>query len=107
MKLRLFLILALAVAVGLATAVSPFASARPDGLENVAQEKEFLDQGRLAGVQEESPIAAYAFPGVGNERVATGLAGFAGTLGVFALGYGLAYVLRRREGSDAPSRAPA
>jgi hypothetical protein len=107
MPLRLFLILTVAVAVGLAAAVSPFASARPDGLEKVAQEKEFLDQGRLVDVQKESPLAGYAFPGVGNERVATGLAGFAGTLGVFALGYGLAYVLRRREGGDAPSGAPA
>ena len=38
----------------------------------------------------------YAFPGVEDERVATGLAGFVGTLGVFALGCGLALVIRRR-----------
>ena len=93
---RVFLILALALAVGLATAVSPFASANPDGLERVAEDKAFLDDGRLAGIQEDSPIPDYAFPGVENERVATGLAGFVGTLGVFALGYGLAYVARRR-----------
>jgi hypothetical protein len=107
MKMRIFVILALAVAVGLATAVSPFASASPDGLERVAEKKDFLDKGQLAGVQEDSPIPDYAFPGVENERVATGLAGFVGTLAVFALGYGLAYVLRRREGEDAPSGAPA
>ncbi len=93
---RVFIVLALAVAVGLATAVSPFASASPDGLEKVAEEKQFLDQGRLAGVQEDSPIPDYAFPGVENERVATGLAGFVGTLAVFAIGYGLALVVRRR-----------
>jgi hypothetical protein len=107
MKVRIFVILALAVAVALATAVSPFASANPDGLEKVAQKKDFLDQGQLAGIQEDSPIPDYAFPGVENERVATGLAGFVGTLAVFALGYGLAFVLRRRERGNAPSGAPA
>jgi hypothetical protein len=93
---RIFVALALALAVGLATAVSPFASPNPDGLEKVAESKAFLDEGRLAGIQEDSPIPDYAFPGVENERVATGLAGFVGTLGVFALGYGLAYMVRRR-----------
>ena len=107
MKMRIFVILALAVAVGLATAVSPFASASPDGLERVAEKKDFLDKGRLAGVQEDSPVPDYAFPGVENERVATGLAGFVGTIAVFALGYGLAFVLRRRERGGAPPGAPA
>jgi PDGLE domain len=86
----------LALAVGLATAVSPFASASPDGLEKVAEEKQFLDEGRLASIQEDSPIPGYAFPGIENERVATGVAGFVGTLAVFAVGFGLACVLRRR-----------
>ena len=99
--------MAVAVAVGLGMAVSPFASANPDGLEKVAEEKEFLDEGRLAGLQEDSPIPDYAFPGVDNERVATGLAGFGGTLAAFAIGYGLAYLLRRRA-PGAPARgAPA
>jgi len=88
--MRLFVILALAVAVGLATAISPFASSSPDGLEKVAAEKAFIEDGRLPSVQNESPIPDYAFPGIENERVATGLAGFAGTLIVFGLGYGLA-----------------
>jgi hypothetical protein len=100
-SIRIFLVLGLALAVGLATAVSPFASAHPDGLEKVAEEKRFSDQGKLGGIQEDSPIPDYAFPGVDNERVATGLAGFAGTLAVFAMGYGLAYLVRR------PHKAPA
>lgn len=89
-------VLALALAIGLATAVSPFASASPDGLERVAQEKRFLDRGKLHPIQTDSPIPDYAFPGVKDERVATGLAGFAGTLAVFGAGYGLAFVVRRR-----------
>ena len=96
-------VLALAVAVGLATAVSPFASAKPDGLEKVAETKAFLDEGKLAAIQKDSPAPDYAFPGVENERLATGLAGFDGTLAVFALGYGLAFALRRRAGPEAPA----
>jgi PDGLE domain len=102
-----FVAVALAFAVGLATAVSPFASADPDGLEKVAEEKQFLDEGRLAGIQEDSPVPDYAFPGVENERMATGLAGFVGTLAVFAIGFGLAWILRRRPRGDAPRGAPA
>jgi hypothetical protein len=93
---RVVTILALAVAIGLATAVSPFASASPDGLERVAESKAFLDEGRLAPVQESAPVPDYAFPGVADERVATGLAGFTGTLIVFAAGYLLIALARRR-----------
>lgn len=95
---RVFVIGALAVAVGLAVAVSPYASSSPDGLEKVAGDKGFLETGKLHSIQDDSPIPDYAFPGVADERVATGLAGFVGVLFVFALGYGLAYVLQRREG---------
>ena len=48
-----FVVVALAVAVGLATAVSPFASPNPDGLEKVAEEKAFLDEGKLHSLQED------------------------------------------------------
>jgi hypothetical protein len=90
--MRLFTILALALAVGLAAAVSPYASSSPDGLEKVAGDEAFLDQ----AVQKDSPAPDYAFPGVGDARVATGLAGFAGTLVVFGFGYGIAVLARRR-----------
>ena len=93
---KLFVVVALAVAVGLATAVSPFASPSPDGLNRVAENKGFAEAEAPGAFQEEgSPIADYAFPGVDNERVATGLAGFTGTLVLFALGFGLARILRR------------
>ena len=89
--MKLFAILALAVAVGLATAVSPYASSSPDGLEKVAGDTAFLDRGEA---QETSVLSDYAVPGIGDERLATGLAGFAGTLLVF--GAGLAVAARRR-----------
>ena len=91
--MKLFTILALALAVGLATAVSPYASSSPDGLEKVAGDNAFLDRGEA---QETSVLSDYAFPGIGDERVATGLAGFAGTLIVFGLGYGVVVLARRR-----------
>jgi hypothetical protein len=94
--MRLVTVVALAVAIGLATAVSPFASASPDGLEKVATDKAFIEDGRLHPVQDDSPIADYAFPGIENERVATGLAGFTGTLIVFGLGVVLIKAARRR-----------
>ena len=90
--MRLFTILALALAIGLATAVSPFASSHPDGLEKVAADKAFIEDGTAHG----GPIAGYAFPGVKDERLATGLAGFTGTLLVFAIGFGLVKTARRR-----------
>jgi PDGLE domain len=101
---RLLVIVGLALAIGLATAVSPYASSSPDGLEKVAEDKGFIETGKLHSVQEESPIPDYAFPGIDNSRVATGLAGFVGTLGVFAIGFGLARVVRR---PDVASGAPA
>ena len=94
--MKLFTILALAVAIGLATAASPFASSSPDGLEKGAADKAFIDRGTLHSVQQDSPVPGYAFPGVDDPRMATGLAGFAGTLMVFGLGYGAARLARRR-----------
>jgi hypothetical protein len=95
MRLRWFTIVALALAVGLATAASPFASAAPDGLTRVAADKAFVDRGHTAKVQEHAPVANYAVPGVVDAHVAKGLAGFAGTLIVFMLGYGVAAAVRR------------
>jgi len=94
--MRLFTILALAVALGLAAAASPFASASPDGLNRVAADQGFLRDGRMAAVQERAPAPGYAFPGIGDARVAKGLAGFTGTLLVFAAGAGTVRLVRRR-----------
>ena len=107
MRTRVFMAVVLAVAVGLATVVSPFASSKPDGLAKVAQKQRFLDRGKPAALQEDAPLPDYAVPGVADERVATGLAGFAGTLAVFGLCYALAFALRRRPGGDGARRAAA
>jgi hypothetical protein len=93
---RLLIVLGLALAVGLAFFISPYASSSPDGLNRVAADKAFDTTEATGAIQERSPIPDYAFPGVEDERLAKGLAGFVGTLGVFAIGYGAAYGLRRR-----------
>ena len=90
---RAFALLALAVAVGLATAAAPFASSQPDGLERVAIEQRFDGAGR---VQPHAPVPDYAFPAIDDERLATGLAGFIGTLFVFGLAFGVVTLARRR-----------
>ena len=83
------LLIALAV-----TLISPLASARPDGLERVAEDRGFIEDAQDAPYE---VIPDYVFPGVGNEAVATILAGIVGTLVVFGLAYGLGALLRRRE----------
>jgi hypothetical protein len=90
--MRLFTILALALAIGLATAISPLASTAPDGLNRVARDHAFEQR----GATHEAPVSGYAFPGVHNEKLGKGLAGFTGTLLVFALGFGLVKTARRR-----------
>jgi hypothetical protein len=89
--MKWFTILALAIAIGLATAASPFASSSPDGLERVAGDHGFAARAEAS----DGPLADYAIPGVDDPRLATGLAGFAGTLIVFAAGFVLARSVRR------------
>jgi cobalt/nickel transport protein len=90
--------LAIALAVGalLSLAASPY----PDGLERVAEQKGFLDKAPEVPLLH-SPLAEYLFPGIADPRLATGLAGFLGTLVLFALGYGTGWLLRlsRRRGA--------
>jgi hypothetical protein len=102
--LWIFLMLGLALAVGLATGLSPWADGSPDGLEKVAESQGFLAEGRLNAIQDGSPVPDYAFPGIGNERLATAVAGFVGTIGVFLLGTAVVWLVRRgrpeRSGGD-------
>jgi hypothetical protein len=85
----------LLLAVGVAL-FSPLASPHPDGLERVAEDKGFIDRAQDAPYQ---IIPDYLFPGIENESLATILAGVVGTMVAFGLGYGVAWVVRRRSGS--------
>ncbi len=62
LTMRRFTLAALAVAVVLGVALSPFASSSPDGLEKVAADRGFLDRGRLATVQEDAPVPGLRVP---------------------------------------------
>ncbi len=88
-------IFGLLAAVLLAVLISPFASSHPDGLERVAGDKGFLEKGEVTPALS-SPVPGYAWPGVRNEKLATSLAGAAGTLAVFGLGYLMAAAVRKR-----------
>ena len=102
---RLVVVAGLVVALGLGVVVAPFASSSPDGLERVAQDEGFADAGITHGVQESAPVPDYAFPGVEDERAATGLAGVAGVTGIFFLTAGLGLVIRRRRWARSPHTA--
>ena len=73
--------------------LSPLASSSPDGLERVAEDKGFIDLVREAPFQ---IIADYVFPGIENEAVATILAGLVGSLILFGVVYGMAWLLKSR-----------
>ena len=93
MKLKwwhIALVICLAVAF-----LSPLASSSPDGLERVAEDKGFMSTAKEAPFQ---AIADYVFPGLENEAAATIVAGIIGTLILFGLTYGGAWllVLRRK-----------
>jgi cobalt/nickel transport system permease protein len=76
---------------------SPLASSHPDGLEWVAEQKNFL-------TYSQSPfykiIPDYLFPGVSNTSLATILAGIIGALIVFGVALGLAYSRRRKSSTN-------
>jgi len=82
----------------LVACLSPLASSSPDGLERVAEDKGFIDLGQEAPFQ---IIADYVFPGMENEAIATILAGLIGTLILFGVACGLAWLLKSRKGRAA------
>ena len=75
-----------------------FASGNPDGLERVAE-----DVGFLEAAQEPlyDLLPDYVVPGISSETAAGVLAVVVGTLLLFAVGYGVARILRRRRESQA------
>ena len=94
MKSRWWLI-SLVVCLAVAS-FAPLASASPDGLERVAEDKGFIDVAQEAPFQ---VIADYVFPGIENEALAIILAGIIGTLILFGVVYALAWllILRRKK----------
>jgi len=91
---------AVALALALAAFVSPFASAHPDGLERVAQDKGFEREADEASW----PVAlfpAYSVKAIESELVSTGMAGAIGTLLTFAFGLAAMRAVSRRNTTKA------
>jgi len=84
----ILIILFVSIAVG--TLLSPFASPHPDGLERVAEDKGIID---LAVTLFDAPIHDYLFPGIRNEMLSTGIAGFLGVLLTLAIALGVGKIL--------------
>jgi len=101
MKNKKWFIFAFIFCLALAT-LSPLASASPDGLEHVAEEKEFMD---MATSSPFSLISEYVFPGINNEVLATIIAGWVGTTFMFALVFGITWLITRMRG-DAKDLLP-
>jgi len=83
--------------LGIATllaVLSPLASAHPDGLEWVAEQKGFLETARAPLYK---IIPDYVFPGISNTALATIIAGIVGTLIVFGVALGVAFLRRKKE----------
>jgi len=112
-SILVFTMAGLAIAVALALIISPWASSSPDGLEKVAEDKGFLEQAEeTEPIWESSPIPDYAVPGLTEEAVneetgeveeeptklATALAGLIGTVAIFLIAWGLALVLKKKDG---------
>jgi cobalt/nickel transport system permease protein len=95
---RLVWLTGLAIALALAI-ISPLASAHPDGLEWVAEQKGFLDRAQDPVY---NIIPDYVMPGVNNEVLATIVAGVIGLLLVFGVAMAVAYSRRKQ-----PAAGPA
>ena len=86
------LVMAIALAV-----LAPLASANPDGLERVAEQRGFLGRAQASTF---NIIPDYVLPGVSNQAVATILAGIAGVLIVAGVVVALSLARRRRHAED-------
>lgn len=95
-----FVLGALLLSAALAAFVSPFASSAPDGLDKLAEEQQFAERAEGKAARLHAPLAQYKVCGVQNGAVSTALAGAAGTLFVFACGWGLSKAVARRKSGN-------
>lgn len=82
------------VSIGVAGALSFYASSSPDGLEKVAEEKGFLDTAKDSAVSG-SPLADYGVSGVSHDRLSVGLSGLLGVLITAVVAFGIFYLSRK------------
>ncbi len=119
-SLYVFIMAGFAVAVALALLVSPWASSSPDGLEKVAEDKGFIEKAEeTEPAWDKAPMPDYAMPGITSKAVdeesgevveeptklATALAGLVGTVAVFLTAWGLALLLKKKDGGGRATEA--
>ena len=99
-KNHIFLLSGLALALGIAAFLSPFASKDPDGLDRVSQDLKFEKKATEQPATKQLPFAQifeeYSVKAVPNEKVSTALAGVTGTLVVFGLAWGIGKLAIRK-----------
>lgn len=94
----------LLVSLLLAGIVSYYASANPDGLEKVAEDKGISAKEKDHSLKD-SPLGDYGVKGVDDARLSGGLSGVIGVGLVLLVGGGLFWTVRRR-GPAAAQAAP-
>jgi cobalt/nickel transport system permease protein len=102
-----FVVAGVVVALLVAVGISQFAVDAPDGLERVAEDLAFAEQGAEHPLTD-SVFSDYATDGVSSPSVSLAIAGTAGTLLTLAIGSGLFLLLRdrsRRSGHQRDVRA--
>lgn len=104
-RTRALLLVGFLLALVLAGGVSYYASDAPDGLTKVAEDKGFAGEASDHDLAD-SPVADYEVRGVGDARLAGGLAGVIGVVATLAVGGVLFTVVsRRRRDADEPEPA--
>ena len=89
----------------LAGFVSFYASASPDGLEKVAEDKGFAESAE-EHTNADSPLADYGVKNIDNIRLSGGLAGTIGVGATLAAGTGIFWAVRRRRTDEAADVSP-
>ncbi|WP_205717737.1 PDGLE domain-containing protein [Actinomadura soli] len=101
MTTKRFFIGFLVVSLVLAGIVSFYASADPDGLEKVAEDKGISAKEKDHSLKD-SPLGDYGVKGIDDSRLSGGLSGVIGVGAVLLVGGGLFWAVRRR-GTSAPA----
>jgi cobalt/nickel transport protein len=90
------IIIGLVIALTIAIFLSPLASSWPDGLERVAKDYGFANKSKQVSFFK-APLPDYIIPGLKNEKLATSTSGLLGTLIIFAIGFSVALLLKKRK----------
>ena len=95
MTTKKIVLIGLAISIFIASMLSFYASANPDGLEFVAEQVGFLNTAKDSAVAG-SPLADYALTGLENDRFSVGIAGIVGVILTAIISFGLFTFLKKR-----------